>query len=123
MWIVAEFCGDVNEFGILAGMDFGDVKATFRKFIDETYDHHLLLNRDDQWAQALTHDNNEPYTWLPGLVCTDGDPTTENIAQWIGEWCIEQYGGLDLVRFKVEVWETQVNSATWEVARERIATD
>jgi 6-pyruvoyltetrahydropterin/6-carboxytetrahydropterin synthase len=115
MWVVAEICGEVDSHGLLLGLEFGALKKEFRNHLDTRYDHHLLLNENDQWARPLTH---EPYAdrgfRLPGLEVFDGDPTTENIARWIGEWCLE-----DLVpyadRVHVEVWETQVNSATWEM--------
>lgn len=104
MWVVAEFEGPVNENGVLMGMEFGDIKQTFRHHLDSIYDHHLLLNMEDPWA----HD-------LPGLQVCDGDPTTENIAKWIGLWSLEEYDAPGLLRVKIEVWETAVNSATWEV--------
>jgi 6-pyruvoyl-tetrahydropterin synthase len=105
MWVVAEFEGEVNPNGILLGMDFSTVKGQFRGHIDNVYDHHLLLNAADEWAQK------EP----PGLCVCPGDPTTENIARWLGEWCFQTFDADGLERVRIEVWETQVNSATWEV--------
>jgi 6-pyruvoyltetrahydropterin/6-carboxytetrahydropterin synthase len=104
MWVVAELAGDVNDKGLLLGQDFGDIKAIFRSYLDKMYDHHLLLNRDDVWSCKF----------LPGMQLVNGDPTTENIARWIGEWCKETWEWNGLQRIKIEVWETQVNSATWE---------
>ena len=125
MWVVAEFEGAVNPQGVLLGMEFGDVKATFRHYLDSMYDHHLLLNAQDPWAQALTADvkPDQTFSWLPGLRTCEGDPTTENIARWVGEWCVNEYNCEGLERVKIEVWETQVNSATWEVMDERTTVD
>jgi 6-pyruvoyltetrahydropterin/6-carboxytetrahydropterin synthase len=104
MWVEAELEGEVNELGVLLGMDFGSVKADFRHYLDTAYDHHLLLNKADSIATQI----------LPGLALCDGDPTTENIARWIGEWCCSTYDHPGLIRVKIEVWETSVNCATWE---------
>jgi 6-pyruvoyl-tetrahydropterin synthase len=97
-------------------MEFGAVKRLFRAYIDGNYDHHLLLNKDDPWAQPiyqaaeistymsefemvsgegpqsvlkakLTNDQK----FLPGLVLVDGDPTVENLAKWIAAWASEAY--------------------------------
>ena len=105
MWVVAEFEGHVNRHGVLLGMDFSEVKQQFRTALDTTYDHHLLLNEHDDIAKNIL---------LPGLQVVPGDPTTENIARWIGEWCQQSFRQQGLHRVKVEVWETQTNSATWE---------
>jgi 6-pyruvoyl-tetrahydropterin synthase len=104
MWVVVEFTGKVNANGVLLGMEFGEVKSIFRHHLDTEYDHHLLLNKDDPYAKLE----------LPGLRVCNGDPTTEQISKWIGEWATEEFGVSGLERVKVEVWETQVNSATWE---------
>jgi 6-pyruvoyl-tetrahydropterin synthase len=47
--------------------------------------------------------------FLPGLQSTLGDPTTENIAKWIGE----AMRGMELPVNAIEVWETSVNNAMW----------
>lgn len=121
MWVVAEFEGEVDHSGILLGMDFGSVKGVFRNHLDKTYDHHLLLNHDDPLLTMLGTNAYEDF--YPGLAECVADPTTENIAKWIGEWCLDQYSVDGLERVKVEVWETQVNSATWEVVNAGSATD
>jgi 6-pyruvoyltetrahydropterin/6-carboxytetrahydropterin synthase len=107
MWVCAEFEGAVNPQGVLLGMEFGDVKFLFRNHLDETYDHHLLLNASDDWAG---YD-------VPGLQRCEGDPTTENIAKWIGLWTLNEFDTEGLVAVKIEVWETSVNGSTWEVRR------
>lgn len=114
MWVVAELEGGVNQRGLLLGMDFSTVKYQFRGELDRVYDHHLLLNKDDPFTQYP----------LPGLCICRGDPTTENIARWIGEYCLETFYVEGLDRVRIEVWETQTNSATWEeVCSERVALD
>lgn len=116
--------GAVNDKGILAGLEFGTVKKQFRSYLDETYDHHLLLNDKDPWSTLLAPvlgnevDRLVQSDVLPGLVTLPGDPTTENIARWIGEWAYETFGGntaAGIRHFQVIVDETATNSATWEV--------
>lgn len=96
---------DVN--GVFEGLDFSDVKKTFREYIDTEYDHKLLLNKDDPWAQPLGLNmhiadvSNDKATGaierLPGLVICDGDPTTENLAMWIARWAHNATGlGVDI---------------------------
>jgi 6-pyruvoyltetrahydropterin/6-carboxytetrahydropterin synthase len=113
MWVVMELFGDVDEAGILLGLDFASVKREFRGHLDASYDHHLLLNKADTICQISPVSD-----YLTGLVEVPGDPTTENIARWIGEWASEQFGVPGLYRIRVEVWETMTNSATWEALLE-----
>jgi 6-pyruvoyltetrahydropterin/6-carboxytetrahydropterin synthase len=112
MWVVVELTGPVTPDGVLLGLSFGDIKQAFRGWLDENFDHHLLLNSEDPLLSLLGDNPYEMY--YPGLVLCRGDPTTENISMWIGEWTANEYSDTGLQRVKCEVWETQVNSATWE---------
>ncbi|WP_267716743.1 6-pyruvoyl trahydropterin synthase family protein [Streptomyces sp. CoH17] len=108
--------GEIDEKGFLGGLDFTDVKKTFRKYIDTVYDHHLLLNEEDPWASPQVRMysdgdlSNESLT-LPGLVKVPGDPTIENLARWIGEWAEENFGLNGGIHVRVD--ETRTNGATW----------
>jgi 6-pyruvoyltetrahydropterin/6-carboxytetrahydropterin synthase len=104
--ILLELFGEVDEKGMVEGLDFGDVKREFRGMIDSNFDHRLLLNGEDPWAQTLHLAQDET---LPGLMTFDGDPTTENIARWVGEWAVKVW---DLTT-EVAVQETAVNGASW----------
>lgn len=66
-------------------LEFGAVKKTFRKYLDDTYDHQLLLNKDDPWAGSVWHSDDDTGTLLPGLTPCPGDPSTENLAGWMAE--------------------------------------
>jgi 6-pyruvoyl tetrahydropterin synthase/QueD family protein len=97
-------------------MDFSNAKRVVRKYLDESYDHHLLLSQHDPWAQTV-------YCWtkvkdativqpqdltpitLPGMVIMPADPTTENICLWIAEWCSNRFSA-DVI---VEIDETGTN--------------
>jgi 6-pyruvoyl-tetrahydropterin synthase len=84
----------VNSAGYV--MEFGRLKKEFREHIDTTYDHHLLLNQADPWAETFyLHDTleDDPVDGrtLPGLVTVPGDPTVENLCKWIAEWACKQF--------------------------------
>jgi 6-pyruvoyl-tetrahydropterin synthase len=86
-------------------LEFGDMKRKFRNHIDSLYDHRLVLNEADPWAQpifqiahATTVDNvyfevkaEDSQKFLPGLSLVPGDPTVENLAKWIAEWAANTY--------------------------------
>jgi 6-pyruvoyltetrahydropterin/6-carboxytetrahydropterin synthase len=108
MWVTAEFTGILDSRGILLGLDYGTIKAVFRGYLDDTFDHHLLLNQEDPLAKILGAE------LLPGVEYTQGDPTTENLARWIGQWSRLAFETPGLQRVHIEVWETGTNAATWE---------
>jgi 6-pyruvoyltetrahydropterin/6-carboxytetrahydropterin synthase len=107
MWVELELTGRVNHHGILAGLDFGAIKQSFRGHLDSTYDHRLLLNEHDELT-ALE---------LPGLKVCPADPTTENIARWVGEWGVRLFDYPEVDAVAVRVAETHVNAASWRWAR------
>lgn len=103
MWVRLELTGDLDGHGLMDGLDFGGVKRVYRIHLDSTYDHRLLLDG----ADPLVHGDGD----LPGLLATDGQPTTENIALWIGRWAQEAFPSVKSGR--VTVHETYVNQAGW----------
>lgn len=91
-------------------LDFGNVKKIFRGYIDDQYDHRLLLNEEDPWCSAFplvwAHESKQPATVeVPGLVKLKGDPSTENLATWIAEWARDVFK----VPCEVEIAETETN--------------
>jgi len=116
--------GQLDEHGLLCGLDFGTVKAEFRSYIDTNYDHHLLLNKDDPWAGDLIRADGEgeleqqPLDQLPGLVMCMGDPTTERMAVWIAEWAEAQYHKYGIAAVYVEVRETDTNGSDCAISVE-----
>jgi len=115
MWVDLRLHGPINQKGILGGLSFGDVKKAFRGFLDDAFDHHLLLNVNDPWATGLWNSRtegtarniNEFLGQLPGLMTFPGDPTTENLAKWIAKWAVDEFK----LPADVTVHETSVNSA------------
>jgi 6-pyruvoyltetrahydropterin/6-carboxytetrahydropterin synthase len=100
--------GRIGATGIMENLsgeafEFGHMKLAFRDHLDTTYDHRLLLNREDPWAQVfdlydVVADDPVNGKSLPGLQTCDGDPTTENIARWIADWACGHF------RTDVVVW-------------------
>jgi len=122
MGVELSLFGDIDENGILAGLDFGDVKKAFRGYLDNTYDHRLLLNENDPWAKPVhlwpypVSQSRTPQT-LPGVLPLPGDPTTENLAKWICQWAWECWGK-DVDGVQVCINETCTNGAVYEITEE-----
>lgn len=113
MWVEFEMWGWLTDAGILAGVTYGDLKSSFRHHLDSEFDHHCLLNHED----PLVKDCEDAGIKIPGATLCREDPTTENIAKWIGGWGqLFIVGSLKgpITRLKVTVHETRVNVATWE---------
>lgn len=83
----------LDELGML--MDFSDIKRMAKKWIDETLDHTLLLNKNDPVIPLLDQ-NNEKYFVM------EKNPTAENIAELIFNYVEKQ--GFPVK--SVTLWET-----------------
>lgn len=124
MWVDLKIYAALNATGVAGGLEFGAVKKAFRTFLDETFDHHLLLNESDPWAQGvikmvdleLEAQRSDPNfaslaKQLPGLMVMPQDPTTENLAKWIAQWADSTWHR----PVEVVVHETSVNAAGFAV--------
>jgi len=108
--------GHIDANGILAGLDFSNVKSVFRDYLDTMFDHQLHLNADDPWANILHAEDGDVMLintmgGLPGLRTWPGDPTTENFAKWMCEHMHEKFG----LPVKIAIIETQSNGAEYEL--------
>jgi 6-pyruvoyltetrahydropterin/6-carboxytetrahydropterin synthase len=125
MWVRLSLRGWINAIGLLETADgieleFGAVKKEFRGHLDTTYDHRLLLSKNDPFAGAIhksivDDDGDSKYglyvsTHLPGLNTMPDNPTTENIALWISQWALSEFK----TPGSVSVDETSVNTVTME---------
>ena len=81
----------LDALGMVA--DFDDIEKRLRSWIDETFDHQLLLQRDDPLAPAL-RSLNEPFRAL------DAAPTAENLAKLIFEFV--ERSGFPVVEVRLE---------------------
>lgn len=110
MWVVLTLYGEINRQGLLEGIEFGVLKKDFRLYLDNAFDHHLILCAGDPLVAALSGKELERY--YPGLRMMDQDPTTENLARSIGQLYHDKYK----LPVTCEVQETSVNSSTWHSA-------
>jgi 6-pyruvoyltetrahydropterin/6-carboxytetrahydropterin synthase len=90
----------LNELGMV--MDFGEIKATVSKWIDDTLDHRMLLHKDDPILPHLRQLNE------PVFVMND-NPTAENIARAIFDYASSQ--GYQVT--EVILWETPSSCASY----------
>ena len=83
-------------------IDFGVIKEKVGKWIDENWDHNMLLHPDDPLVEATIKLNkiepidHEAAAWedvvfgrLPFLFPTDTNPTAENIASVLFQKCCQ----------------------------------
>ena len=91
---------ELDERGML--LDFGEMKQIVQRWIDDEWDHRMILRRDDPAVAALT-ELGEP------LVLIDVNPTAENLARLIFEYARQR--GLPVV--EVRLWETPKCSASY----------
>ncbi|QEH33283.1 6-carboxy-5,6,7,8-tetrahydropterin synthase [Aquisphaera giovannonii] len=90
----------LDERGML--LDFGDIKRTVQRWIDENLDHNMLLRRDDPILPLLRERGERVFVM-------EHNPTAENIARLIYERAAEH--GLPVVQ--VVLWETENCSASY----------
>jgi len=90
----------LNEQGMVC--DFSDISQYAGKWIDDTFDHNMLLHRDDP-ALKLLQDAGER------VLVVDQHPTAEFIAKLIFEYVAK--GGFPVK--KVSVWETDSANASF----------
>ena len=95
-------------------IEFGQFKKSWRAFLDDHLDHHLVVKRGDQVAEAILSVQPEAR-----ILMLDADPTTEHLAMWIHAQSARILQEMDptvpvLVR-RVHVQETSVNAAEYEV--------
>ncbi|MEZ6046150.1 MAG: 6-carboxytetrahydropterin synthase [Planctomycetaceae bacterium] len=91
---------ELDERGML--IDFTDIKAKLRTWIDEELDHRMILCKDDPILVTL-HEMNEP------CYIIDENPTAENIARLIYQRAVEF--GFPVV--EVSLWETPNSQACY----------
>ncbi len=94
----------IDETGKMDGHEIGVIKDAIRNHLNEEYDHHLLLNVDDPWANVIS-------VGLPGLKKRQGDPTTENIARWICQELLLMLPPFNAIQ--VVINETATNSVVY----------
>jgi 6-pyruvoyltetrahydropterin/6-carboxytetrahydropterin synthase len=82
--------------------DFGDIKRIVKEWIDGTFDHKMILRRDDPLVKPL-QELGEP------MFLTDANPTIEHLAKLIFDYA----GSQGLPVQSVRIWETPSSFATY----------
>jgi 6-pyruvoyltetrahydropterin/6-carboxytetrahydropterin synthase len=83
----------LDERGMI--MDFSEIKTVMLKWIDDNFDHRLLLHKDDPLVNVLVAQGE-----LVQIV--DDNPTAECIAKWIFDFAKSQKFPV----LQVKLWET-----------------
>lgn len=83
-------------------VDFGDIKDAVKSFIDENWDHRMLLRKDDPLA-AEYQKRGEP------VFLFDENPTAETFARFLFRHAREKGLPVSEVRF----WETPTSYAAY----------
>lgn len=83
-------------------LDFSDIKRVVSRWIDDTLDHRMILNKKDPAVDVL-RSMGEP------LYLIDENPTAESIARLIHEFTVSQ--GFPIV--ETHLWETPHCFATY----------
>ncbi len=103
---------EVDENGIL--VDFGDIKDTLCKWIDDNWDHKTILWKEDGLLMLLKQ-SESPLMY--GVVQVDFCPTAEKIAEYlirtVAPTIFNEYKGRFLMKCTVQ--ETEKCSASYEV--------
>jgi 6-pyruvoyltetrahydropterin/6-carboxytetrahydropterin synthase len=90
----------LNSLGMV--MDFVEMKRLIATWIDSTLDHTLLLHKADPLVKTLQAAGEK-------VLPLDVNPTTENIAKLIYDFCASK--GMPLA--EVTMWETNYSYATY----------
>lgn len=83
--------------------DFGDIKRVMKAWIDEHFDHCMLLHRDDPALAYVRDTLGEP------VYVMDDNPTAEAMARVL--YRVAREHGLPVVR--VRLWETPTSYAVY----------
>ena len=83
-------------------VDFSDIKAIVKTWIDDNLDHRMILHRDDPLVPILSELGEAHYV-------IDRNPTAENLAAHIHEMTSSDESNIAEIR----LWETSTSYATY----------
>lgn len=83
-------------------LDFGEVKTKLKKWIDQHWDHRLILCAKDPWVKKLK-------SLDPTIMTIDENPTAENLAKILYLKAKE----LGLPVCEIRFWETKTSCASY----------
>ena len=83
-------------------VDFGDIKRTVQRWVDDNLDHNMLLRHDDPILPFLQAQGERVFVM-------DANPTAENIAKLI----YDHVASLNFPVVEVTLWETEDSYAVY----------
>lgn len=92
--------GDLDELGMV--VDFSEIKGVLQGWIDEHWDHRMILATDDPLAEVLRAHGEE-------VFLLDGPPTAERLAGHL--YRVARESGLPVAG--IRFWETESSVATY----------
>ena len=97
---------ELNELGMV--IDFKDIKTKLCFWIEENWDHRMLIWKNDPLLEALQNIDSS-------VVSVDFNPTAENIAGFIVDMVApKQLEGTGIICHKCVVYETRKCSVSYE---------
>lgn len=113
--------GSLNEQGMV--MDFGDVKRVLTSWLDDNWDHRLMLYQADPLLRQPNFIDNMAAIGIGhGITLVPFIPTAENMAWHLGQVvfpaCLltEQAALPEFVTVTgIRLWETEKNYAEWRL--------
>ncbi|MDO4585040.1 MAG: 6-carboxytetrahydropterin synthase [Planctomycetia bacterium] len=99
----------LNEQGMV--IDFGEIRSTLEKWVDEELDHRTILSQDDPLVEVLQAQGEK-------VVVLPVPPTAENLARFLSE----KGCGMGLNIVAVQFWETPKCCAHYTVDNYRLSS-
>jgi len=101
--------GDTDSDGKV--YDYGELKRRWRGWLDEEFDHRMVLDTHDPLIERYGHGSSKQYDFiLPGLKTVPFNPTVENLAAYFLAEAIAMFGSK--YTYAIELWEGKNNAAT-----------
>jgi len=95
----------LNDMGMI--IDFTDLKHLIQGWIDEHWDHSVILHEKDPMISVFKNFDNK-------IFVLKNNPTAENMAKYLFVNFSIVLGGFDVELVSVEVFETITSSAIYE---------
>lgn len=99
-------------------LDFGDLKSSVGQWIQENWDHNVLLNEVDEFATLMLRKHRDVFKQTPYTML--GNPTAENMAKELFDVC-ESLLREDLQRINGRVLSVRIyeTSTCWAEVTDR----
>lgn len=107
--VVVVESSDVDKMGMV--VDFGKIKELVGRWIDDSWDHNTILQKDDKLGSLIIQD---PLSRKLPYFC-ENNPTAENLARELFDVAFDMLydaiGNINVI--SVTIWETENSSATY----------